>query len=145
MSIHAPARARLVLAAQQRRLGATSLVRGLAAAAVLLAADVHFDLWYAQGFRDVPTIGPLFLLNAVAGLAIALVLLCWRHWLPALAAAGFGAATLVAFYLSVTVGIFGFKEVPTGEPQLLAETAEYAAFVLGGLAVWMSWQHSRQN
>ena len=56
--------------------------RGLAAAGVLLSAVVHLDLW-EQGFRDIRTIGPLFLLNVVAGLDIGVVLLVWRCWVPA--------------------------------------------------------------
>jgi len=90
-----------------------------------------------------PTIGPLFLLNAVSGVLIGLVVLSWSHWLPALVAAGFGAGTLVAFYLSVSVGLFGLHEVASGQPQVLAEVAEYVAVVFGGLASWMLWRQSR--
>ncbi len=144
MSVHAPSRVGLVSTTIDRTKVGTDLTRGLAAAAVLLSADVHLDLWYAGGFREVETIGPLFLLNAIGGLLIGLVLICWRHWLPALAAAGVGAATLVAFYLSVTIGLFNFKEVATGEPQVLAEVAEYVALVFGIAAAWMSWRHSRR-
>jgi hypothetical protein len=145
MSVQAPSRLRLAPVAINRSQLALDLSRGLAVAGVLLSADVHFDLWYANSFREIDTIGPLFLLNAIGGLLIGLVLLCWRHWLPALAAAGFGAATLVAFYLSVTIGLFNFKEVATGEPQVLAEVAEYVAVVFGLIAAWMSWQHSRRR
>lgn len=145
MSVQAPSRPRLTPVTINRSQVAVDLSRGLAVAGVLLSADVHFDLWYAGGFRELDTIGPLFLLNAIGGLAIGLVLLCWRHWLPALAAAGFGVATLVAFYLSVTIGLFNFKEVATGEPQVLAEVAEYVALVFGLIAAWMSWQHSRRR
>jgi hypothetical protein len=145
MSVQAPSRLRLAPVTISRSTVAVDLSRGLAVAGVLLSADVHFDLWYANGFREIDTIGPLFLLNAIGGLVIGLVLLCWRHWLPALAAAGFGAATLVAFYLSVTIGLFNFKEVATGEPQVLAEVAEYVAVAFGLLAAWLSWQHSRRR
>lgn len=145
MSVQAPSRLRLAPVTINRTRVAVDLSRGLAAAGVLLSADVHFDLWYANGFREIDTIGPLFLLNAIGGLVIGLVLLCWRHWLPALAAAGFGVATLVAFYLSVTIGLFNFKEIATGEPQVLAEVAEYVAVVFGLIAAWMSWRHSRQR
>ena len=144
MSVQAPSRPWLAPITLNPSRVVIDLMCGLAAAGVLLSADVHFDLWYAQGFRVVDTIGPLFLLNAIGGLIIGLVLICWRHWLPALAAAGFGAATLVAFYLSVTIGLFNFKEIATGEPQLLAQVAEYVALVFGVIAAWMSWRHSRR-
>src|SRR4051812_21630238 len=80
--------------------------RGLAAAGVFLAAVVHLDLW-VQGFRSVSTIGALFMLDFVAGMVIGVGVLVWRHWLPALAAAGFGAATVAAFWISVVHGLFG--------------------------------------
>jgi hypothetical protein len=64
---------------------------------VLVSAAVHLDLWDVEGFRRIHIIGPLFLLNVIAGLLIGVVVVAWRHWLPALAAAGFGAATLTAF------------------------------------------------
>jgi hypothetical protein len=108
--------------------------RGLAAAGVLLSATVHLDLWDLQRFRDIPTIGPLFLLNVLAGLAIGVLVLAWRHWLPALAAAGFGAATVLAFWISVVHGLFGLKETATGSSQVLAEVAEYVAVAFGLLA-----------
>src|SRR4051812_39322979 len=56
--------------------------RGLAAAGVLLAAVVHLDLW-VQGFSSIATIGPLFMLDFVAGMIIGVGVLVWRHWLPA--------------------------------------------------------------
>jgi hypothetical protein len=107
--------------------------RGLAAAGVFLAAVVHLDLW-VQGFRSIATIGPLVMLNFVAGMIIGVGVLVWRHWLPALAAAGFGAATVVAFWISVIHGLFGVKETATGSSEILAEVAEYSA-VAFGLAV----------
>ena len=108
------------------------IVRLVTAAAVLVSAAVHLRPW-SQGFRDIAVIGPAFLLNAVAGLVIAVALLAWRHWLPWFLAAGFGAATLAAFVVSATVGLFGVHEVWTGGPVLTAAVSEIVA-VVGGLA-----------
>ncbi|MGH3520325.1 MAG: hypothetical protein ACRDQ7_23660, partial [Haloechinothrix sp.] len=81
------------------------VLRGLLAIGLLVSAAVHLERWFA-GYRSIPSmiggqeyliIGPLFLVNVVAGVVIAIAVLVWRHWLPLLAAAGFGAATLVAF------------------------------------------------
>lgn len=105
-------------------------LRGLAAAGVLLSAVVHLDL-YLAGFSDIATIGPLFLTNAVGGLALALTVLVWRHWLPALLAAGFGAVTVAAYWVSVVHGLFGVREGTHGWPQTTAASAEYAAVVFG--------------
>jgi hypothetical protein len=105
---------------------------------VLLSAEVHLDLWDVQGYRHIHVIGLLFLLNAIGGLTIGVVVLVWRHWLPALAAAGFGAATFAAFWVSVTVGLFGFTESATGSAQILAEIAELVAVVFGLITVVLS-------
>ncbi len=118
--------------------------RGIAAAGVLLSAVVHLDLW-EQGFRDIRTIGPLFVLNVVAGLVIGVGVLVWRNWVPALAAVGFGAATVVAFWISVVHGLFGVKEVATGMPEVLAEAADYAAVFFGLLATALLWQAMRER
>ena len=77
--------------------------RIVTAVAALVSAYVHLKLWL-DGMRDVDVVGPAFLLNAVAGLVIAVLLLAWRHWVPGFLAAGFGASTLGAFILSTTVG-----------------------------------------
>jgi hypothetical protein len=109
--------------------------RLILAAAVLVSAAVHFKLWM-DGMRDLSVIGPSFLLNAVAGLVIAIGVLLWRSWLPLLAAAGFGAATLVAFVISATVGLFGVHEVWTGGYVVAAYVSELVALVVGCWALY---------
>lgn len=118
--------------AARRRSRAAWTLRGLAAAGVLLSADIHLVLW-AEGYQDIAVVGPLFLLNGVAGLVLGVLLLVWPHWLPLLGAVGFGAATLLAFYLATTVGFFGVSETVSGTQQVLAAVAEWVA-VLAGLA-----------
>ena len=54
-------------------------VRILTAAAVLVSAVVHLYLWF-DGVRDQGTVGQLFVVNVVAGVAIAAALLAWRTW-----------------------------------------------------------------
>ena len=122
---------------------AADVLLGLAVAAVMVAAVVHFDLWADQGFRQIPTIGPLFLLDAAGGVAITVVAVAWRHWLPVLAIIGFGASTVGAFFLSVTVGLFGMHETTAGTPQLVCEIAEMAAVVLGILLLVVRGRSSR--
>lgn len=120
-------------AGRSNRTALALALRGLAAGGVLLSADVHLDLW-ATGFKDIATIGPLFMLNAVGGFVIGLAVLTWRHWFTLFLAAGFGAATLFAFYLSVTVGLFGLQETLSGAQQVSAEVAEYVAIVAAAAA-----------
>lgn len=70
---------------------------------------VHLHLWQ-QGYRQIPTNGPLFLLDAVAGFALAAVLLVWPRPLAGLLAAGYTCSTLGALIISLSVGLFGFRE-----------------------------------
>jgi hypothetical protein len=80
-------------------------LRILGAAALLVSAAVHLIEWFS-GVRN-QSIGPLFLVNVVAGVVIAALLIWWEHWVPAFLTLGFGAATLGAFVLSTTVGLLG--------------------------------------
>jgi len=113
---------------------AADVLRGLTAAAVLLSAAVHFQLW-ATGFRRLDTIGPAFLLNAVGGIVIGILLTAWRSWVPPLLAVGFGVLTLGAFLWSTTPrGLFGVHERWASVPVWLAAAAELAA-ILGGIAI----------
>lgn len=107
-------------------------IRLLTALVVLVSAAVHLYLWF-EGFRELDVIGPAFMLNAVGGAAIAVVLVAWRHWVPAFLALGFGLSTLGAFVVSATVGLFGVQESWTGWAVWTAAVSEVAAIGLGGL------------
>ena len=70
---------------------------------------IHLHLWQ-EGYGQIPTNGPLFLLDAVTGLILAAVLLVWPRPLAALLAVGYTVSTLGALIISLTVGLFGFHE-----------------------------------
>ena len=106
-------------------------LRIVTAVAALVSAVVHLVLW-VDGYRDIDVIGPAFLVNAVAGVVIAVLLLGWRHWVPAFLVTGFGASTLGAFVTSATVGLFGVRESWTGGWVLTAAASEVVC-ILGGL------------
>jgi predicted lipoprotein with Yx(FWY)xxD motif len=113
--------------------GAAGSPVGLAlriAGAGLLAATgaIHLDL-YLTGYRNIPTIGWLFLLQVIAAFALALAVLVSRNWLVAAAGAGFGLATLGGYLLSVWIGLFGFKEVRT-TAGIVAGIIEVATFAV---------------
>ncbi|WP_460072590.1 hypothetical protein [Streptomyces sp. YKOK-I1] len=118
---------------------ATTLVLRLAGAGLTAAmAAIHLRLW-AEGYRDLVTIGPLFLLNGVVGilLAVALLVTPVRGLAPVAAVTAlFTAGTLGALVLSLTTGLFGFVESTDAElvrPTLYVEAAGVA--VLTVLAV----------
>jgi predicted lipoprotein with Yx(FWY)xxD motif len=115
--------------------GWRSLALRVAGPGLLIASGaIHLDL-YLTGYRSIPTIGWLFLLQVIAAFGLALVTAIIPHRLSAGAAAGFCLATLGGYLLSVWIGLFGFKEVRT-TAGIVAGIIEIAAFVaLAGLAL----------
>lgn len=90
----------------------TLAARWLGAAAVGATAGLHLHLWLL-GYSGIPTIGPLFMLNAVGGALLVLALLAVPArglGVVALAAAGYEAATVGALLLASTRGLFNFVE-----------------------------------
>jgi hypothetical protein len=99
---------------------------------------IHLRLW-VDGFREVPVIGPLFLLNAIGAAVLAAALLAVPARLlstVATVSAVFTAGTLAGLVLSLTVGLFGVHEtlqVPFVSATLVVESA--GVFVLVLIAV----------
>ncbi len=113
----------------------------VAGAGLLIAAGaIHLDL-YLTGYRTIPVIGWLFLLQVIAafGLGLAVLATAGRPGAASRVAAAAGAcfalATLGGYLLSVWTGLFGFKEVRT-TVGLVAGIIDVAAFaVLAALAL----------
>jgi predicted lipoprotein with Yx(FWY)xxD motif len=110
------------------------ILRVLGSGLLIATAAIHLDL-YLTGYRTIPTIGWLFLLQVIAafGLGLAVLAIPSRLVLPSRLAAGAGAgfalATLGGYLLSIWTGLFGFKEVRTGA-GIAAGLVEVAAFVV---------------
>jgi len=102
--------------------------------AVLLAvsAGIHLDL-YLTGYRKIPTIGWLFLLQVIVGFVLTIAALVTRSRLAAAASAALALSTLGAYLLAVWIGLFGFKEIRT-RAGLAAGLIEVAAFATLALA-----------
>jgi predicted lipoprotein with Yx(FWY)xxD motif len=111
------------------------LILRLAAAGLLAAIGaIHLDL-YLTGYRTIPTIGWLFLLQVITAFVLAAAVLISGQQLVAALAAGFALATLVGYLLSIWAGLFGFTEVRT-TAGIWAGILEIAAFaILAFLAV----------
>jgi len=89
---------------------AAALLLRLACVALLAwIGYIHLHLWL-EGYRQIPIDGPLFLLDAVAAFALAAGLLIWPAPLAGLLAVGYTASTIGALLISLTVGLFGFRE-----------------------------------
>jgi hypothetical protein len=117
-------------ALQSRAAGAAVLVFALTGAAFLVwSAVIHFELW-ADGYKDISVIGPLFLVQGIASIVVAVAVVAFRWLVLLVVGAGAGVATAVGLLLSVNVGLFGYTEslaVPYATLSLAVEFT--AAFV----------------
>ena len=117
----------------------TVLLRVAGAGLLIATGAIHLDL-YLTGYRTIPTIGWLFLLQVIAAFGLGLTVLAVGRLalagrLAAAAGAGFALATLGGYLLTVWAGLFGFKEVRT-TAGIVAGVIEVAAFaVLAALAL----------
>jgi len=112
-------------------------IAGVLVSAVLMvvSALVHLHLWDIA-YRHVATLGPLFLVQAVAALVGAVALAATRWTAAAAASALLMAGTVVGFVIAATVGLFGFK-LPsvTGWADLALATEVVSAIVLSTVVV----------
>jgi predicted lipoprotein with Yx(FWY)xxD motif len=106
---------------------------GIAGAALLVASGaIHLDL-YLTGYRTIPTIGPLFLLQVIAAFVLAAAILITRNWVVEAAGALFAVSVLGGYLLSLWVGLFGFTEVRTAA-GIWAGLIDVAAFATLAIA-----------
>jgi hypothetical protein len=107
--------------------------------AVTLAASgyIHARL-YIDEYRFVHVVGALFLLQASASFAVAVLILIAAPLLLRAAAAGVALGALAGFTASRTVGVFGFTEhgLQPAPHALLSILAEASTLLL--LAVWQA-------
>ncbi len=108
------------------------------AGALLLAvsAAIHLDL-YVTGYRSIPTVGWLFLLQVIVAFVLTAAVLVTHSSLAAAASAGFALSTLGAYLLAVWIGLFGFKEIRTrvGIAAGLIEVAAFGVLALAAIAI----------
>lgn len=115
---------------------------GFVFGAVLVAftSAIHLHLW-ADGYSTIPVIGPLFLVQGIAGAVLSLALVGWRRMLTAVAGIGFMLTTVVGLLISVYFGLFGFMDslaAPFAGTSLVVEIvgalelALVGTFVLAG-------------
>jgi len=72
---------------------------------------IHLYLWGKQyGYESIPTIGPLFLIQGIAAIALGLLVVISRRVLVLVLAGGMLVVSVVALVLAIEVGLFGFKD-----------------------------------
>jgi UDP-N-acetylmuramyl pentapeptide phosphotransferase/UDP-N-acetylglucosamine-1-phosphate transferase len=102
---------------------------------VIWSAYIHFDLWQSEGYRHIPTIGPLFIFQAIAALVIGVAVVAIRRVWVAVLGAGFAISTMVGFLLSVEVGLFGFQDTwsaPYAHQAFFVEVAAAVVLIVAG-------------
>jgi hypothetical protein len=123
------------------RVAITVLIAG-GAACVVYSGYIHLYLWGRQPFpyRDIPTIGPLFLIQGIAGILIGLLVVISRRVGALIIGAGFLVVSVVALVIDVEVGMFGFKDswvVPYAKSTLYEEiVGAVLLLVAAGVLAW---------
>jgi predicted lipoprotein with Yx(FWY)xxD motif len=107
------------------------------AGAMLLAASASIHLYlYLTGYRSIPTIGWLFLMQFIVGYVLTAAVLVTRSRIAAAASAAFALSTISAYLLAVWGGLFGFREIRTraGIAAGLIEVAAFGVLVMAAIA-----------
>jgi hypothetical protein len=122
---------------------AVTLLAVAGAALLAWSGVIHLELW-SDGYRDISVIGPLFLIQGLASILLAIALAAFRRLALLAAGAILAAATAAGLLLSTGIGLFGYVEslaVPYAETSLVVEftsaavLAAAAAIVLAGQLV----------
>ena len=129
-----------------RRQGDVVALGAVVAAAVLMicSALVHIHLWDIA-YRHVATLGPLFLVQAIAALVLAVVLVAARAVVVALVSIALMLGTVVGFILADTVGIFGFTLAKVTGWAYEALVSELLSALVLSLLVVRSWRAAARD
>jgi hypothetical protein len=129
------------LASLLARVAIMVMIAGGAACAVY-SGYIHLYLWGRQPYpyRDIPTIGPLFLAQGIVVIAVGLLVVISRRVGALLLGAGVLAVSVAALVIDVEVGMFGFKDswsVPYAKTTLYEEIV--GAVLLLAAACVLAW------
>lgn len=121
------------------RVGLTLLIAAGAALAAY-SGYVHLYLWGRDQFpyRDIPTIGPLFLLQGIVAVLIGLAVIVTRRMYAVLVGLGLMIVSIAALVIDVEVGMFGFQDswsAPYVTSTLYWEIAGAVVFLLAAAAL----------
>ena len=112
----------------------------IGAGMVAWSGGLHLYLWGKEdGYRAVPTVGHLFLIQGIVGCALAVVAVVFRRLLVALAAAVYMAASIGALYKAIHGGLFGYGETsdaPYVQMSFVVEFIGLIAFVAAMISMF---------
>jgi predicted lipoprotein with Yx(FWY)xxD motif len=106
------------------------LVRLCGSVSLIATGVIHLDL-YLTGYRTIPTIGWLFLLQVIGDFVLSAALIATDRRLVSAAGAGLAISTLLGYLLALRISLFGFREVRTSA-GIVAAVIEIAGFALLG-------------
>ena len=100
-------------------------------ATIVASGALHLYLWgRADGYRAVPTIGPLFLAQGAAGLLLGVALVAARRTVVTLAGAVFMALSIGGLVVSVNGELFGYPETLDAPYVKMALGIEIAGLIV---------------
>lgn len=138
-----PARAARLLARGPARIKspaarwAVTVLAVAGAALMVWSGVIHLQLW-SDGYRSISVIGPLFLVQGIASIALAAVIAVFRRVALMAAGAVTMAATAAGLLLSAGIGLFGYQEslaVPYAMSSLVVEFAGAAVLAAAAAIV----------
>jgi hypothetical protein len=114
----------------------------IGAAMVAWSAILHLYLWGKEdGYRNVPTIGHMFLAQGIVGCLLAVAVVVQRRVITALAGAVYMAASIAALYKATHGGLFDFEDTSDAPYVKLSYAIEFiglAAFAVATVVLFLS-------
>jgi hypothetical protein len=116
---------------------ALTLLAVAGAGLLVWSGVLHLQLW-SEGYRTISVIGPLFLVQGIASIALAVALVVFRRLVLLAAGAALAAGTAAGLLLSASVGLFGYTEslaVPDAVTSLVVEFTSAAVLAVAAVVV----------
>jgi low affinity Fe/Cu permease len=121
---------------------AMTILIAVGAGCAAYSGYIHLDLWGRQPYpySAIPTIGPLFLIQGIAAIAVGVLVIISHRFFAVLLGAGLMVVSVAALVIDVEVGMFGFQDswqVPYATSTLYEEIV--GAVLLLAAACVLAW------
>ena len=116
---------------------AVTLLAVAGAGLLVWSGVIHLQLW-SEGYRTISVIGPLFLVQGIASIVLAVALVAFRRLVLLAAGAALAAGTAAGLLLSAGIGLFGYTEslaVPSAQASLVVEFTGTAVLAVAAVIV----------